>query len=84
VAVEAQEVENGTNGEGSENFVVLPLATRTTGNDPVDAEESRSATTDDPQGFETAADHTASAARRPLGGRYRHCTKPVVDSDLTP
>jgi hypothetical protein len=31
VAVEAQEVENGTNGEGSENFVVLPLATRTTG-----------------------------------------------------
>jgi hypothetical protein len=38
------------------------------------------ATTDDPQ---TAADHTASAAERPLGGRYRHCTKPTVDSDLS-
>jgi hypothetical protein len=49
------------------------------------------ATTDDPQ---TGADHTASAAmrkssgrqaeaQRPLGGRYRHCTKPIVDSDLS-
>jgi hypothetical protein len=32
VAFEAQEVENGMNGEGSENFAVLPLAIRTTGN----------------------------------------------------
>jgi hypothetical protein len=35
-------LRNGTNGEGSNFFVVLPLATRTTGNGLVDAEESRS------------------------------------------